>query len=134
MPFIHTQVPSIMQKSQIERVVHGIHNALVSAIGMPTDELFNRVHRYQPDEFWFSKTFNGVQRSEQVVVVEITLRRGRSDAMKRDLCALVAQNLERDANIRPADVMVFCHENDHSDWSVGHGQMAMALVQQVHRS
>lgn len=66
-----------------------------------------------------------------MVVIDITLRRGRSDAMKRALYAGIAQNLEKNAGVAPSDVFIFMHENDYSDWSVGGGKFAMTIVQQV---
>lgn len=107
----------------------GVHHALVDAIGMPEDELFNLVSDYAPGQFFCSRTFNGIARSEQVVVVEITLRRGRSDAMKKSLYAGIANRLEA-AGVSRKDVFIFLHENDYSDWSVGNGVFAMALEQQ----
>lgn len=49
----------------------------------------------------------------------------------RTLYANIARNLQESADVDPADVFIFTHENDYSDWSVGHGKFAMALVQQV---
>jgi phenylpyruvate tautomerase PptA (4-oxalocrotonate tautomerase family) len=97
---------------------------------MPQDELFNLVNADAPGQFSFSRSFNGVARSDNVIVVEITMRRGRSDAMKRALYAGIAEQLQTRAQVAPADVFVFMHENDYSDWSVGHGRFAMELVQQ----
>lgn len=131
MPFIRTNVHHSTSHQQRQSIVDGIHQALVDSIGMPQDELFNLVAEYDSQNFWCSRTFNGIARSNRVVVVEITLRRGRSDAMKRDLYANIARNLEQSANISPSDVLIFMHENDYSDWSVGGGKFAMALVQQV---
>ncbi|MDD2176023.1 tautomerase family protein [Acidovorax sp. D2M1] len=129
MPFIRTNVPQDTPAATRDAIVQGIHQALVDAIGMPPDELFNMVAGYAPGEFACSRTFNGVARSDRVVVVEITLRRGRSDAMKRALYAAIARNLQATADVAPADVFIFMHENDYSDWSVGHGRFAMDLVQ-----
>jgi phenylpyruvate tautomerase PptA (4-oxalocrotonate tautomerase family) len=131
MPFVHTYLPEATPSSQREAIVQGIHQALVEGIGMPEDELFNMVHAYAPGQFAFSRSFNGVARSDAVVVVEITMRRGRSDAMKKALYAAVARHLQAKAQVAPADVFIFMHENDYSDWSVGHGRFAMGLVQQV---
>ncbi len=131
MPFIRTNLPQATPVAQRDAIVQGIHQALVDSIGMPEDELFNMVAEYAPGQFAFSRSFNGVQRSDAVVVVEITMRRGRSDAMKRALYAAIARNLQVMAHVAPADVFIFMHENDYSDWSVGHGRFAMALVQQV---
>lgn len=129
MPFIRTSVPHHMPATTRQAVVQGIHDALVQSIGMPVDELFNMVASYQPEDFACSRTFNGVNRSADVVVVEITLRRGRSDAMKRALYELIACNLHTGAGVSPSDVLIFMHENDYSDWSVGEGRFAMELAQ-----
>ena len=51
--------------------------------------------------------------------------------MKRTLYASIARNLESNAGVKPSDIFIFMHENDYSDWSVGHGVFAMDLVQQV---
>jgi phenylpyruvate tautomerase PptA (4-oxalocrotonate tautomerase family) len=131
MPFVRTNLPVDTSPEQQHGIVQGIHQALVDSIGMPTDELFNMVSPYSPGQFAFSRTFNGVDRSDRVVVIEITLRRGRSDATKRSLYASIARNLEANAGVKPTDIFIFMHENDYSDWSVGHGVFAMALVQQV---
>jgi phenylpyruvate tautomerase PptA (4-oxalocrotonate tautomerase family) len=97
---------------------------------MPKDELFNRVTEYGEGEFFYDRGFNGIARSDNLIVVEITMRRGRSDAMKRDLYAAISRNLEESAAVSPRDVFIFMHENDYSDWSVGNGVFAMAIAQQ----
>ncbi len=130
MPFVRTHLPADTSEAQQKNIVEGIHQALVDGIGMPQDELFNLVETYAPGRFWCSRSFNGVARSDRVVVVEITMRRGRSDAMKRALYAGIARNLAQQGAVAPADIFIFMHENDYSDWSVGEGAFAMALVQQ----
>ncbi|MGH6638939.1 MAG: tautomerase family protein [Polaromonas sp.] len=130
MPFIRTSVHQSTSPQQRQGIVDGIHQALVDSIGMPDDELFNLVTGYDPEQFFYSRSFNGMARSERLVVVEITMRRGRSDAMKRDLYARIARNLKANAGVAADDVFIFTHENDYSDWSVGGGKFAMALVQQ----
>lgn len=131
MPFVRTNVHQDTSPAQRQLIVDGIHHALVTGIGMPADELFNMVSPYDPAQFAYSRSFNGIARSERLVVVEITLRRGRSDAMKRDLYAAITRNLSKDAGVSPKDVFIFMHENDYSDWSVGGGRFAMGLVQLV---
>lgn len=130
MPFMRTAVPQGTSAQRKNAIVQGIHQALVDAIGMPEDELFNLVTEYAPGDFFYSRSFNGIARSDRLVAIEITMRRGRSDAMKRQLYAAIAENLQRDADVSPKDVFIFTHENDYSDWSVGNGVFAMNLVQQ----
>ena len=42
-----------------------------------------------------------------------------------------SRDLAQHAEVAPADTFIFLHENDYSDWSVGGGVAAMALVQQT---
>ena len=130
MPFIRTAVRREMPSAKRKTVVDSIHDALVSGIGMPQDEVFNLVQGYDPTDFFYSRTFNGIARSDNLILVEITMRRGRSDAMKRAMYAAITANLEARAGVSPKDVFIFVHENDYSDWSVGNGVFAMALQQQ----
>lgn len=130
MPFVRTAVRQGTDASRKKLIAESIHDALVQAIGMPQDELFNLVSEYDPGDFFYSRTFNGIARSDHLVVVEITMRRGRSDAMKKALYAAITANMDKRAGVSPKDVFIFMHENDYSDWSVGNGQFAMALAQQ----
>lgn len=130
MPFIRSAVRKGTSPEQKKAIVEGVHQALVDSIGMPPDELFHLVAEYDPEDFFYDRGFNGVARSDRLVVIELTMRRGRSDAMKKALYAAIADNLARGADVRPEDVFIFTHENDYSDWSVGNGRFAMALVQQ----
>jgi phenylpyruvate tautomerase PptA (4-oxalocrotonate tautomerase family) len=130
MPFMRTAVRKGTDTATKAAIVHGIHDALVTAIGMPPDELFNIVQEYDPVDFFYDRKFNRIDRSDRLVVVEITMRRGRSDAMKKAMYAGIAKNLEERAGVSPRDVFIFTHENDYSDWSVGNGVFAMALQQQ----
>jgi phenylpyruvate tautomerase PptA (4-oxalocrotonate tautomerase family) len=129
MPFVRTTVPKNTSPQKKQAIVDGIHQALVSAIGMPADELFNLVSDYEAENFFYDRQFNGIARSNQLVVIEITMRRGRSDAMKKTLYAAIAANLHTNAMVAPGDVFIFMHENDYSDWSVGLGQFAMEIKQ-----
>ena len=128
MPFVRTHLPQDTSAKLQQSIVEGIHQALIDSIGMPSGELFNLVAPYAPGQFWFSRTFNGGARSDALLAIEITMRRGRSDAMKRALYAAIARNLHERAGVAPQDVYIFMHENDYSDWSTGEGQFAMHIV------
>ncbi len=130
MPFIRTAIKKGTSAESKRAIVDAVHQALVESIGMPADELFNLISEYEPENFFYDRRFNGIARSDNLVVIEITMRRGRSDAMKKALYESIAVNMESLGGISPKDVFIFMHENDYSDWSVGNGMFAMAIVQQ----
>ena len=56
------------------------------------------------------------------VVVQITLRRGRSPQAKRDLYARIADLAAANAGIDPKNILVSLVETDSADWSFGAGR------------
>jgi len=130
MPFTRVAIPPGTSPAHKAAIARGVHEAMVAAIGIPEDDFFQLLSEYPPGDFHFDRGFLGMQRSDAMVVVQIALRRGRSDAMKRDLYARIAANLEQAAGIRPQDVFVYLGENDFSDWSVGDGRMSMEIATQ----
>ena len=130
MPIIRTSVPKNTSTETKGLIVQGIHDALVDALDMPEDELFNLVSTYSKEDFFYSRSFNGIARTDNLICIEITMRRGRSDAMKKAMYSKISSNLIEKAGISPKDIFIFNHENDYSDWSVGNGVFAMQIAQQ----
>jgi phenylpyruvate tautomerase PptA (4-oxalocrotonate tautomerase family) len=134
MPFTRVAVPAGTPANKKRDIAHGIHRALVEAIGLPEDDFFQLLDEYHPSDFFFDRRFLGYEQSDALIVVQITLRRGRSDGMKRELYEQIATNRAANAGIRPENVFIYLSENDFSDWSVGDGKMSMAVVQEkAHR-
>lgn len=130
MPFTRIAVKEGTPQEKRKLIAHGVHQAMVDSIGIPHDDFFQLISEYGQGDFFFDRNFLGIDRSDDLVVIQITMRRGRSDAMKRDLYAKIAGNLQGGAGIHPEDVFIYLSENDFSDWSVGNGQMSMEIVQQ----
>lgn len=130
MPFTRVSVKQGTTPEQKQAIAHSVHRAMVDSIGIPQDDFFQLISEYKPEDFFFDSNFLGVERSNDLIVVQITLRRGRSDAMKQGLFAGITENLKKHVGVRPQDVFIYLSENDFSDWSVGNGQMSMGIVQQ----
>ncbi len=130
MPFTRVAIPAGTSPAHKVAIARGVHEAMVAAIGIPEDDFFQLLSEYKPGDFHFDRGFLGMQRSDALVVVQVTLRRGRSDAMKHDLYARIAANPGQAAGIRRQDAFVYLSENDFSDWSVGDGRMSMEIAMQ----
>lgn len=128
MPFTRIAIPAGTSPTQKAAIARAVHDAMVATIGIPDDDFFQLLSEYPPGDFHFDRGFLGFERSDGLIVVQITLRRGRSDAIKRDLYARIASALHEAAGIRPDDVFIYLSENDYSDWSLGGGKMCMELA------
>lgn len=99
-----------------------VHAALVETIGIPADDRFQLIDEYEPEGLIYDAAFLGIERSDDIVIVRITLRSGRSRETRAALLRNIAENLSRSPGMRPEDVFISLVENDYADWSVGRGE------------
>jgi phenylpyruvate tautomerase PptA (4-oxalocrotonate tautomerase family) len=122
MPFVRIDALRADQ-ARLDGLGRAVHEALIDAIGIPADDLFQlltshgettRTFRYDPD-------YLGVHRDDGIVYIEITMRAGRTDEQKKALYAKIAELAGKYADTEPRNVFVTIHENQFADWSFGNG-------------
>ena len=96
-----------------------VHEALVSAIGIPADDRFQILTTATDETLIADPSYLGCHR-ESPAIVEITLSAGRNNDQKRALYAEITRGAEA-AGIRADDVMIVLRENQRVDWSFGAG-------------
>jgi len=102
-----------------------VHDALVAQANVPVDDRFQILNRLERDQIVAHPTYGGVNRSEDVVIVEITLNAGRTVEIKKNLYADIASRLEK-VGVRPDDVLVSLIEVTKENWSFGGGRATYA--------
>lgn len=73
-----------------------------------------------------SGSYLGIDRSDDVVFIQITLNHGRSTEQKKALYAKIAERLSVNPGVRPEDIVVSLNEVNPQDWSLGNGVMQYA--------
>ncbi|MBI1243913.1 MAG: tautomerase family protein [Alphaproteobacteria bacterium] len=121
MPLVRIDVPDTLSHDTRRAVADGVHSALVEAIGIPADDRFQVVTAHPAGGLIADPNYMGISRGAGFLAVQVFLRRGRSDELKRALYAAIVRNLARNANIRPEDVLIALTENELPDWSFGNG-------------
>ena len=98
-----------------------IHEALVTAAGVPEDDRFHLIHELDPEHLVAHPSYGNVERSDDVVIVEITLNEGRDVETKKKLYRRICRNLQREIELRPDDLLVSLVEVSPENWSFGRG-------------
>ena len=101
------------------------HEALVAQANVPPDDRFHILNRLDRDQIVAHPTYGGVNRSEDIVIIEITLNAGRTVEIKKNLYADIAKRLEP-LGVRPDDVIVSLIEVTKENWSFGGGRATYA--------
>jgi len=103
-----------------------VHQALVAQASVPVDDVFHVIHELDAHAMIAHPTYGGVNRSEELVIVDITLNSGRSVEIKKNLYADIVERLGRGTGVRPDDVMITLVEVTKENWSFGGGRATYA--------
>jgi phenylpyruvate tautomerase PptA (4-oxalocrotonate tautomerase family) len=64
----------------------------------------------------------GIDRTDEVVFIQITLNEGRTVEKKKALYARICELLAQKPGVRPEDVMINLIEVSKANWSYGKGE------------
>jgi phenylpyruvate tautomerase PptA (4-oxalocrotonate tautomerase family) len=103
-----------------------VHEALVAQANVPADDRFQIIHELDEASLIAHPSYGGVSRSENLVIVEVTLNAGRTIEVKTSLYADIAARLNRALDVRPDDVLISLVEVTKENWSFGGGRATYA--------
>jgi 4-oxalocrotonate tautomerase len=125
MPLVKIYTRRNKTDAELRAIADGVHDALVAQANVPVDDRFQILNRLERDQIVADPSYGGVSRSEDVVIVEITLNVGRTVEIKKNLYADIALRLER-VGVRPDDILVSLVEVTRDNWSFGGGRATYA--------
>lgn len=121
MPFVQIFLRSGKLLAYRRALGDGVHRALVETIGVPADDHFQVITEHDENDFIADPAYLGIERSDDVVFIRITLGAGRTLAQKRALYARIAALLVENPGVRPQDVFIVLVETAAENWSFGDG-------------
>jgi 4-oxalocrotonate tautomerase len=100
-------------------ILDGIYQASRETFGVPEEDRFTLVTQHDADEFDYSPSYLGIARSNDLVVIQITVSNTRSVDHKQALYRRIAERLADNPGLRPEDVFISLVEVLPEDWSFG---------------
>jgi 4-oxalocrotonate tautomerase len=119
----------LMEGKSVEyrrEVGDGIYRAMVEAIGVPEGDRFQVITEHTPDTLVHDPRYLDIERSDDVLFIQITLNVGRTLEQKKALYARLVQRLSERPGVRPEDVVVNLVEVPRENWSWGNGEAQYA--------
>ena len=95
---------------------------MVESITIPPGDRFQVVTEHTADGLIYDASYLGVERSDRVVFVQITMSTGRKPQQKRALFRRMAEILKESPGLRPQDLLVNLVEVSWENWSFGNGE------------
>jgi phenylpyruvate tautomerase PptA (4-oxalocrotonate tautomerase family) len=125
MPFVRIDLLRGKDTAYRSKLGQAVYDALLS-IGAPKDDRFQVIAEHDPDSLVFDRSYLGIDRGDNFVAVQITLREGRTVDQKKALFAAIVKNMVDAVGIRPQDVFINLVENAKENWSFGNGEAQYA--------
>jgi len=126
MPLVKLHLRKGKSPEYIRSVADAVHEALVAQANVPRDDRFQIIHELGDEALIAHPSYGGVNRSKDLIIIEITFNTGRTVEIKKNLFADIVRKLQDAADVRPDDVMVSLVEVSKENWSFGGGRASYA--------
>ena len=123
MPLVRIDIPNHYPNGFENQVGDLVYEAMLYCLKVPEDDKFQILTRHAESELVKPGSYLGIEYSDRLIIIQITLNEGRTTEVKKAFYAGVAQSLNSTLNIRKEDVMISLVEVNKENWSFGNGEM-----------
>jgi 4-oxalocrotonate tautomerase len=120
MPLVHISLRAGKPEAYRQAIFDSLYRAMREALGVPEGDQFMTINEYDAANFRYGAAF-GIERSDDLVFIEITMFDTRTIEQKKALFRRIAELLGESPGIRPEDVFVNIIDAAKENWFVGHG-------------
>jgi len=125
MPLVRISLKEGRSPTEKAAIGEAVHQAMIETITVPAEDRFQIFTEHGVEApLVADRKYLGIDRTENVVIIQITLNRGRTLEQKRALYRAIADRMARNPGIRKEDVFVSLVEVGKEDWSFGNGEMS----------
>ncbi len=121
MPYARISLLKGKSPDYLRALSTGIQQALTEEFNVPANDCFQIFHQLTQDELVFDRHYLGGPRSDDYVLIAITIGRLRDTQTKKSFYRRLASLLDISPGIRAQDVMVVFNTTQLDDWSFGNG-------------
>lgn len=121
MPLVRIDLSKTQPKGLAQKVGDIIFQAMRDEINVPADDKFQIITHHDSDELVKPKSYMGIEYSEDIIFIQITLSLGRSVDLKKKFYERIAEDCYNKLGIRKEDLFIQLVEVVKENWSFGNG-------------
>ena len=129
MPLVRISIHKGRSPEFRRKLGDAIHRALVETIDVPELDRFQILTEHEPGDLVYDPGYLGIARTNDIVIVQITLSVGRTLGQKRKLFRRIADHLAA-LGLRREDAWINLVEVAKENWSFGLGEASYAPAQE----
>jgi 4-oxalocrotonate tautomerase len=121
MPLVRISIVEGKPESYRQKVGDAVHRAMVETMNVPSLDRFQIVTSHAKSDFIYDAEYLNISRTEELIMIQITLNTGRTTEMKKAFYKRLVDLLVQEVKIRPEDVLICLVEVAKENWSFGNG-------------
>ncbi|HEY5849274.1 MAG TPA: tautomerase family protein [Lysobacter sp.] len=121
MPLVRVDLMEGKDDAWLQGIGDVIHDAIEGILKAPKDDRFQIFTQHPRGSLSIDRTYLGIERSDDCIIIQVTLNQGRSLQQKQDFYRAVADGLHTRLGMRRQDVFISLVEVAKENWSFGDG-------------
>ena len=121
MPLVRIDCVRGRSAEELRALADTVQEVMLDVFAAPPGDRYQVITQHDPGEIVCEDTGLGLERTDGVVVVQVT-QQGRGREQKEALYAALAERLAERGQVRGEDLVVSVVENTREDWSFGLGR------------
>jgi phenylpyruvate tautomerase PptA (4-oxalocrotonate tautomerase family) len=103
-------------------ILDSLYRAMRETYDVPEDDRFLIITQHDADDFIYGADYLGIKRSNDLVIIQLTVSNTRPVAQKQKLYRRIVELLAERPGVRPEDVLINLVEVPPENWSFGLGE------------
>ncbi len=121
MPLVHISLIKGKLGSFGRKTGEIVYKAMLDTINVPQKDHFQIITEHDTDRLVYDPEYLNINRTDGIIVIQITLNEGRSTEAKKALYKAIAERLHTELGVRMEDVLINLVEVKKENWSFGNG-------------
>jgi phenylpyruvate tautomerase PptA (4-oxalocrotonate tautomerase family) len=121
MPLVRISLKRGKPATYRKAIADGVYTALRETFNVPDEDRFITISEHDEDDFLFSRSYMNIERSDDLVILQITVSNTRTVEQKKALFARIVDKLAQNPGLRCEDVFINLLEVVKENWSFGNG-------------
>ena len=126
MPLVRIDLNKSYNAKNSKKIGEIIYRAMEQEISVPKDDKFQIITKHDDTDLNIPESYLGIKYTNKIVIIQITLNGGRSTELKQKLYKRIAEDLNKELDIRKEDVFISLVEVAKENWSFGNGEAQYA--------
>jgi len=122
MPFARIDLAKGKTPEYRATVADVVYGGIIEVFKAPDGDRFIVINEHAPENFVFDPHFLGIERSPDLIMIQVTSTVGNTKEQKLAFFRQMADELNRRLNVRREDVFINLVFIDREDWSFGNGE------------